>query len=279
MGLTGVVLGRLVGAVRVAGAGVLAGLVAGAVVAGVGSRVVMKVVALVAGPDAHGALTANGNRVGDFTGDTLFLVAFGAALGSFGGLVYVALRPWLPGAGRGRGPLFGALLLGAFGTAVLEADNVDFRRFGSAPVNVALFGALFLLFGMLVASLADRAARLVPPVGGGRPRPLAAMAADAALLLGAVLGLFPVGMAVGVGLAGQGQVGAEFRRVLALFVAVMLSALLGRVLERVVGWRQRPLDAEGQRGPRIAGGAVAAVPLVVGLVLTARAVGAILVGA
>jgi hypothetical protein len=187
MGRTGAVLGFLVGAVLAAGGGVLAGLVAGAVVAGVGSRVVMKIVALAAGPDAHGALTANGNRVGDFTMDTLFLVAFGALLGAFGGLLYVALRRWLPGAGRGRGLLFGALLLGAFGTALLEADNVDFRRFGSAPLNVALFGALFPVFGVLVAPLADRAARLVPPIEGDRPRRLGAMAADVALLLGGVL--------------------------------------------------------------------------------------------
>ena len=261
---------------RAASVGVLAGLVAGAIVAGVGSRAIMKVVAVTAGPDARGMLTDNRNLVGDFTTDSLALFAIGAVLGTFGGLLYAALRAWLPRAAGGRGLLFGVLLLGAFGTAILEPDNVDFRRFGNPQLNVALFALLFLLFGVLIAPLADGIKRYIALVEGDRPPRHGSLAVTAVLVLGSVISLVPLGIAGGVILAGQEDVSVGFPRVLALFMATLVAALLGQLVAGIVGRRYR--IGEDHLGPRIIGGVIVAIPLVFGLILTSRAVVTILAG-
>ena len=77
--------------------GGLAGVIAGVICLGVGSRVVMRVAALL-DPDQHGRLTDNGNVIGAITFEgTLELVIF---VGIFGGLaagvVWVLVRDWLP---------------------------------------------------------------------------------------------------------------------------------------------------------------------------------------
>ena len=57
--------------------GGISGVAAGIVVSGLGGRLVMRIAALLH-PDAVGALTENGNRIGDITvGGTLSLVLFG----------------------------------------------------------------------------------------------------------------------------------------------------------------------------------------------------------
>src|SRR5215213_4038768 len=115
------------------GLGLLAGLVAGAVAGGVGARVAMRVVALVAGHNRDGQLTDADAVVGQITLEgTLFLLGAGAYLGLPGGLLYVAVRRWLPGAGIRKGLAFGGLLLLLFGSLIIDGDNPDFRRFGLA---------------------------------------------------------------------------------------------------------------------------------------------------
>src|SRR4051812_6828156 len=94
---------------RASGIGTLAGLVAGFVAGGLGSRLAMKVIALVAGAGAQGRITENGNVIGTFTGETVFLLVAGAVLGIPGGLIYMTLRPWLPRAARWRGLAFGSV--------------------------------------------------------------------------------------------------------------------------------------------------------------------------
>ncbi len=266
----------MVGAMRATSVGVLSGLAAGAIVAGVGSRVIMKVVAVTAGPEARGMLTDNRNLVGDFTTDSLALFVVGAFLGTFGGLLYAASRVWLPRAARGRGLLFGVLLLGAFGTAILEPDNVDFRRFGNPQVNVALFATLFLLFGILIAPLADGIERYVMVVEGDNPPRRGSLAVNTLLVLGSVVSLVPLGIAGGVVLTGQEDVSVGFPRVLALFMATLVAALLGRLVAGIVG--RRYLIGEGHLGPPIISGAIVAIPLVFGLILTVGAVARILAG-
>jgi len=262
------------------GIGVLAGLGAGLVAGGVGSRLAMKVVALIAGPGARGMITENGNRIGTFTADTGFLLFFRSFLGIFGGLLYVALRPWLPASGRRRGLAFGALLLAACGTAVIERENFDFHRFGIPVLNIALFGGLFLLFGLVVAPLADRADRAFPAIPPRRAPRLGTLGAYALLAGSGLLGLFPVGMATGVGLLGQGEVSVDFRVALVLYLALLVVALLARVITG--GTRGRGDAAAGARGGWRGGGAVAAVlaiPAVIGLVTLLRAIGALLAAA
>lgn len=148
---------------RAMGVGVMAGMVAGFVAGGIGSRLAMKAVALVAGADARGRITENGSTIGDFTTDgTIFLLIFGTALGTVGGLLYMTLRPWLARAGRWRGPAFGGALLATIRAGTIDAENFDFTRFGIPAVNVALFAALPLIFGLIVAPCADWLDRRVP---------------------------------------------------------------------------------------------------------------------
>jgi hypothetical protein len=264
--------------VRAMGIGALAGLVAGVVVGGLGGRLAMKAVALGAGPGARGMMTENGNRIGAFTADgTLFLLINGALVGLPGGFLYMALRPWLPRAGRRRGLAFGALLLGACGASVIEGENFDFHRFGVPALNVGLFAALFLLFGLLVAPVADYADRrfpAVPPRGAVR---LGTIGAYLVLAGCALLGLLPVALAIVVGLLGRGEASTDFRVALVLFLALLAGSLLARLLPPHAGERGgAPADPWRHPRKRAAVAAVAAIAVLIGLGLLLRAIAAIL---
>src|SRR3990172_980876 len=140
--------------IEAAGAAALAGAFAGVLVGGLGSRVAMRISGALSDAALVGvAVTNNGNVLGQVTlGGTLGLVLFGGlGPGLLFGAIYGAVRPWLAPLGRGGGLAFGLFLLAALGNLVLEPFNIDFRKFGSAPLNVALFALLFPLFGVTVA--------------------------------------------------------------------------------------------------------------------------------
>ncbi|HEX6262741.1 MAG TPA: hypothetical protein VF097_07840, partial [Actinomycetota bacterium] len=84
---------------RLPAIGALAGTAAG-ITAAAGSRVAMRISAAVAHPalSEAGVRTENGNVVGVITvGGTLGLILFGTILTAGAGLLYLALRRWLPG--------------------------------------------------------------------------------------------------------------------------------------------------------------------------------------
>jgi hypothetical protein len=140
----------------------LAGAIAGVVVGGLLGRIVMRVSGFTAGPALVGVSTSNGNRVGDITFEgTLALMLFtGLASGVVGGVIYAVAEPWLRRARPWHGFAYGAALLLAFGFLVLDPSNFDFRRFGVAVLNVAMFAALFVIFGAATAWLFDAVSRL-----------------------------------------------------------------------------------------------------------------------
>jgi hypothetical protein len=140
----------------------LAGIVAGVVVGGLLGRVVMRISGVMAGPAMVGATTENGNPVGEITlQGTLGLVLFtGLASGLFGGIVYAVIEPWLRRMRPWHGLAYGAGLFLAFGFFVLDPFNFDFRRFGVAALNVAMFAALFVMFGAATAWLFDAIKKL-----------------------------------------------------------------------------------------------------------------------
>ncbi len=142
---------------RAAAVGSISGLIAGVIAGGIGGRVAMRIVALTAGSADQGAFTEAEEVVGVIsTEGTIGLIIFvGVLSGLFGGLAYAAMRPWLAAAGPWKGLAFGAVLLATLGWTAIERDNFDFHRFGYAPLNIAMFAALFLLFGLLVAPLYD----------------------------------------------------------------------------------------------------------------------------
>ena len=146
------------------GIGVVVGFLAGVVVGGIGSRIAMYISGLLTDPAVCPfLLTGNGFRCGVFTvSGTVALLVTGAFGGIFGGLIYAAVRPWVPGSSkRRRGLIFGTALLAAAGPAVIDANNVDFRRFGPPTVNVAMYAVLYPLFGLMLVPLYERLERFV----------------------------------------------------------------------------------------------------------------------
>lgn len=250
---------------RSVGISVVAGAAAGALVGGAGSRLAMRVTAVVAGAGAQGVLTENGNRVGAFTAEgTGFLLVFGALFaGVPGGLAYAAVRPHLERLGRWKGLGFGLLLLASLGFVVVDAGNRDFRQFGPPALNAAMFALLYPLYGMAVAPVHDRLDRALP--GVPRPRPLrvrhaAGYALWTAALLPAVVAAFTFGTSVvNAALGGEGGFGLGG----VVFSALVLAAPAARVLAR-----RRPGPAR----------ALLILPVAAGLVLTVRSVVRILGG-
>ena len=142
----------------------LAGLIAGFVVGGIGSRVAMRIVAVVAGPSADGRITQFGAVVGHLTPQgTLFLMFLGAMLGIPPAIFYMAVRRWIPSAPT-KGLTFGAILLLILGSVFIEASNPDFARFGPRLLNMILFATLPIVYGLLLVKLVGRFERTFPAV-------------------------------------------------------------------------------------------------------------------
>lgn len=154
---------RIPAIVREVAAGSLSGIVVGIVVGGLGSRLVMRLSAIAAGSTVQGVTTANGNRVGEITlSGTIALIVFGGLFtGILGGLLYASLRPWLVRFGRWRGLVFGVGLLGLAGSLILDQANSDFVILRPALLNVAMFAALFVIFGITVVPVFDRVLRFL----------------------------------------------------------------------------------------------------------------------
>ncbi len=150
----------------------LLGLLVGLVVGGGGSRLAMRIVALV-NDEFTGTRTDAGERVGQITaGGTLFLLFLGSFVGTFGGAAYALLRAWLPRRTLLRGLVFGLglLALTAFPEALVDSGGVDFEFFQPVELSIAMFAALPLLYGVALSALADR---LAPGELGPLSRPVA----------------------------------------------------------------------------------------------------------
>jgi hypothetical protein len=180
-------------AVRRIALGVVATGIAGALVGGIGSRVVMRIAAIAA-PEARGLLTENGNVVGEFTlaGTIGLLIFAGIASAVVGAGAFVVTDPWLPRRTVARGLVLGGILLALFGPAVVDPANADFVLLGDRALNVAMFSALFLVFGLVASGGLAALDRRIPPASRFSPR---SWALALVLSLPAVLGM--VGIAFG----------------------------------------------------------------------------------
>jgi hypothetical protein len=150
-------MATLIAVGRHVGTASLSGIVAGIVVGGLLARVVMRISGFMAGPALVGVHTSNGNRVGDitFAGTLALVLLTGIASGLLGGIVYAVVEPWLRRVRPRHGLAYGVALFLAYGFFVLDPFNFDFRRFGVAALNVAMFAALFVIFGVATAWLFD----------------------------------------------------------------------------------------------------------------------------
>jgi hypothetical protein len=209
---------------------VTSGLGAGILAAGAGGRLVMRLLAVTAGTDAQGRITEAEQLVGRITvGGTLgFIVFTGLFFGLASGMVYLLLQRWLP-AGWAGGLAYGGLLLVVAGTRLepLRRDNPDFDLVGPGWVAVAVFAALVVFHGMLVAALAGWLSRAVPLVAAE----LRAIAAHAPLLL--LLLLAPLALVAAV----AGAVVVVASRIPQVVAAVQAPRLLvvGRAALAVAG--------------------------------------------
>ena len=134
----------------------LASIVSGALVLGLGSRVVMRVIAILAGPEHEGASTSGGNIVGQITvKGSIGMLVPGAFGGVIAGLIYLFIRPWLPRGLILRGLSYGVLTLVLFGSFLLgDGSSRDFR-FTTPGVQLVMFGALFFVYGVLASWWAE----------------------------------------------------------------------------------------------------------------------------
>ena len=172
--------------VRHAAVAGIAGVITGIVVGGLGGRLVMRLSAI-AGPDhLTGLPTSNGNRIGDITvGGTLELIIFvGIFTGAFGAIAYLITEPWLEWAGRWHGLIFGFVLLLMASTVVIEPENIDFALLRNERLNVGMFSALFIGFGLLMVWVRGALDARLPQTGcGGALTLYGVLVAFGALLL------------------------------------------------------------------------------------------------
>ena len=136
------------------GATFAAGMVAGGA-AGLGARGAMLVIRLL-NSSHNGENTHADAIVGQVTfHGTVSLVVQGMIFGVPGALVYLVVRPWVPGRGLVKGLVFGLLLLVVAGPIVLDG-NYEFFRYVRPWQAVLLFAALYPLFGAVLGFLAER---------------------------------------------------------------------------------------------------------------------------
>jgi hypothetical protein len=136
------------------GTAVFGGMVAGFLVGGVGGRLAMLLLRLTSSDGIRGIESDDGFEIGRFSTETLFLLGATTLVGGMLGVGYLAVRRWLPAAGRrAQAAVFFGLVGGAF---VIEPDGVDFTLLDPLWLAVALFVALPAGFGWLLAELAER---------------------------------------------------------------------------------------------------------------------------
>ncbi|MBI2237496.1 MAG: hypothetical protein HYU54_03095 [Actinobacteria bacterium] len=131
-----------------------AGFLTGAAIGGIGGRLAMFVLRITSEPGLRGLTTDDDFTIGIFSSATLFLVFVTAAAGTVGGLVYLAVRVWLPG--RARPWIFGALTGVLGGALVIRPGGIDFTLLEPLGLAVAMFIALPTAYGVAVSLLAER---------------------------------------------------------------------------------------------------------------------------
>ena len=141
------------------------GALAGIVIGGAGSRIAMRLIALADDREDFGRVTSAQAVVGEVTArGTLAVFSVGLSLGIFGGVLYVALRRWLPANPWLRTLTFAWTVVGVGLFFVVKGNQDDFT-FLHLGLSLGLFGVTLLLFGLAVPPLVDRLAPLFLALG------------------------------------------------------------------------------------------------------------------
>lgn len=244
--------------------GVMAGFAAG-FLTGLWTRAAMRVAGLLTIDRNRGLLTENDAVVGQMTlAGTLSLAMFGGLIGVAGGLIYIALRAWLPRIGWLRALAYGILLLAVFGFVVMDPDNPDYRRFGPPWVNVLTFSLAYVICGVAISAVADRLDRQIPRLTTDRAHRARTLCWTGVLAPFAAIGVVAILTA------------------LANVVASGIVLILVLPLAGVLGWlalgRRAKRDTAWQRWAGIARYVALAAPAALGLFVTVRSVFDILAG-
>ena len=248
-------------AIRQIAIGVLGGMLVGFLVLGGGLRLMMRVSAMLSDTGGNRVLTENGNVVGEITlGGTLSLMLFvGLTFGAMGGVIVMAVRPWLPAGGWSRYLLAGAIGFAVASPAVLQrGDNPDYKRFGILGLNICLFTILPFLFGIAVLPVLDTLDRRISKtLPGGffkgadtiKSIALIFFALPILIILPAAIGSPPVG----------------------LLLALPVVRVIADVWSRHA--KTRALQRRRETWGLYAGRVALAIPALIGLLLTAQAIG------
>lgn len=147
---------------------VVSGVGAGVFVAGAGGRLAMRLLAETSSETVQGRITEAEARIGEINVDgTIFLVIFvGVFFGGLTGVLYMALRRWLP-TGRLGGLCLGLILLFTLAPMIdpIRRDNIDFDLVGPGWLALTVFAALTILQGFTVVAIAGRYSQNVPLIG------------------------------------------------------------------------------------------------------------------
>jgi hypothetical protein len=135
-------------------AGIVGGFLAGVLVGGVGGRIAMLILRLTSTPAVRGLESDDGFVIGQISGATMFLLILTGVLGAAGGLVYLAVRNWIPARWR---VAVAAMVVGAIGGAdVIDPVGLDFTVLGPLSLAVAMFVALPAAYGALMSVWVER---------------------------------------------------------------------------------------------------------------------------
>ncbi len=123
--------------------GLLCGLITGAVILGAGGRIVMSVIALLGNVTPTWSL-----------GGSVEVIVFGALVGAVVGLVYGAVRAYLPGSSLVKGVLAGLLLFGVMALLPPPSARSAMAGFDDLLLPVlSMFGVICVLFGVALAMI------------------------------------------------------------------------------------------------------------------------------
>jgi hypothetical protein len=154
---------------RKASIGLRAGAVAG-VVLGIGARLAMRVVAL------------SSNRLPEISLEgTSGILMIGTMIGLISGLIFMALRRYIPGNGWLKGLTFGLVVFGVLALLLRTAlqEEIDPAvAAGRLPIIVGAFGMAFVVYGLVMEALVTRLSSRI-----GKPR----LSAVSLLLVGLAL--------------------------------------------------------------------------------------------
>lgn len=112
---------------------------------GVAGRAVMVLIALAAGHSLRWSW-----------GGSIEIVAFGVILAAVAVAAWMLLRHLVPVLRHGRGLVFGLVLFGIFAVLPPPSAQSAVASIGQRTLSLALFGALLVVFGILVETIVVR---------------------------------------------------------------------------------------------------------------------------